>query len=278
MDGGQEFARVLADSLRFVYHVGAVTDVGAGMSTGWRTLPMAVTALLVAGRSVCEIEDDPAREVQAGTAICLPAGVRHRFTHPVAGVSWWSHVDFQVLATVDVLALIDAPRLFSGPIARRIGEINRDLAAIAVERPLVSAVCARQALGLALLSVIVDAAVPAPRSLEALRAAQRLAPVLAVVEHDLRAADVPHLARSAHLSPSRLHAVFLHAFACSPMQYVRRRRLQRARELLATTDLAVQDIAERAGFEDPFHFSRVFKKAHAASPSEYRQQMREVTF
>ncbi|MBA3708049.1 MAG: hypothetical protein H0W83_04400, partial [Planctomycetes bacterium] len=100
MDGGGEFARVLADSLRFTWHVGAVTEVAAGMSTGWRTMPMAVTALLVEGRSVAEIGDEPARDIHAGTAICLAAGVHHRFTHPVAGVSWWSHIDFEVLSSV----------------------------------------------------------------------------------------------------------------------------------------------------------------------------------
>jgi AraC-like DNA-binding protein len=277
MDGEREFARVLGDSLRFTYHVGAVTDVPAGMSTGWRILPMAMTALLLEGRSIMEIEDQAPREIHAGTAACLPAGVHHRFSHPVAGISWWSHCDFHVLSSVDVLGLVDAPRLFAGAVARRIGEINRELAQ-AGGGGLIARVCARQALGFDLLRVLVEASSPSPRSLEALRAAQRLAPVLSAVERNLKSADIPELSRLAELSPSRLNTVFARAFACSPMQYVRRRRLQRARELLATTDAAVNEVAERAGYDDPFHFSRAFKQAHGVSPSDYRAQMREVTY
>jgi AraC-like DNA-binding protein len=62
------------------------------------------------------------------------------------------------------------------------------------------------------------------------------------------------------------------------MQYVRRRRLQLARELLTTTSLSIGEVAERSGYDDQFHFSRAFKQAHGVNPSAYRQQMSAMLF
>ncbi len=279
IDARGEFARVLADSLRFTYDSDGSAVVPAGYTTGWRIMPTAVVALLVEGRAIVEIEDARARSYEGGTAICIPAGVHHRVSHPIAGIAATSHVGFHVFGTLDVLSLITVPGFLRGRAARRIGEINRELSALATsQRGLLSDVCARQALGLALLRVLVDEATVTPRAIEALRSAQRLAPVLAAVDRDLRSVDLAAMARLAGLSRSRLHAVFTQAFGRSPMQYVRYRRLQRARECLATTDLPIHEVAEVSGFDDQFHFSRAFKQAHGSSPSDYRRQVSAAMF
>lgn len=52
--------------------------------------------------------------------------------------------------------------------------------------------------------------------------------------------------------------------------YVQRLRIQRAKHLLAHTSLTVAEIARQCGFEDPFYFSRAFKKIEGIGPSGYR--------
>ncbi|MNG12783.1 HTH-type transcriptional activator Btr [compost metagenome] len=59
------------------------------------------------------------------------------------------------------------------------------------------------------------------------------------------------------------------------VHYLKRLRIERARELLATTDFKVYEISEKAGFENVKHFSRVFKEMEGVSPQEYRD-LREV--
>ena len=57
----------------------------------------------------------------------------------------------------------------------------------------------------------------------------------------------------------------------SPSQYLRRLKLNKAANLMLTTDLTIKEIAFRVGFDDPYHFSKNFKKSHGKSPDNYRK-------
>jgi len=56
-----------------------------------------------------------------------------------------------------------------------------------------------------------------------------------------------------------------------PSQWIRERRLARAKELLETTEMTVTDICFASGFENVSHFSRLFKEHYRHSPSSYRK-------
>lgn len=56
----------------------------------------------------------------------------------------------------------------------------------------------------------------------------------------------------------------------TPHDYITRLKLNRAASLLLTSNLPVKQVAAMVGFEDPYHFSRNFKKFHGLSPSHYR--------
>jgi AraC family transcriptional regulator of arabinose operon len=98
-----------------------------------------------------------------------------------------------------------------------------------------------------------------------------------VVDEASRRLDEPlsvaALARWSRLSPSRLAHLFRESLGVSPMQYVERLRIERAKQLLEHSDLPVAAVARRVGFADPFHFSRRFKKSAGSSPSEYRERL-----
>lgn len=56
-------------------------------------------------------------------------------------------------------------------------------------------------------------------------------------------------------------------------QYIHQLRTQRAKYLLQNTAKTVKAIAEDVGYQDPFHFSRIFKKLTGISPQHYRSQV-----
>lgn len=256
-----------------VQHAG-VTPISDPHATGWRTLPGAVTAEIVGGCDLMEFDDRPTVRSGIGDAICVRAGVRHRFILATAkAVSRWSHIQWTVLGGLDLLAAIDPPLVIPGPAAVALGDANQALAETIATDSLVS-IARRRSACYRLLEVIIGACPEPARGLGALRAAERLAPALARI--DARLDDpglgMAELARSCRLSPSRFHAVFKEALGEAPVRWVQRRRMARAEQLLLAGELKVHEVGERCGWTDPFHFSRLFKRLHGVSPQGYREQ------
>ena len=86
---------------------------------------------------------------------------------------------------------------------------------------------------------------------------------------------IEDLARSAHMSPSNLFAVFKKEFGISPITYVNQYRLSMAAEYLLEKDASVTEIALMAGFHDALYFSKMFHKLYQVSPREYRKQHKD---
>jgi AraC family transcriptional regulator, exoenzyme S synthesis regulatory protein ExsA len=61
----------------------------------------------------------------------------------------------------------------------------------------------------------------------------------------------------------------------SPIKWIRNRRLDKAKELLAETVLSVTDVCFSTGFENIAHFSKVFKERFGLPQSEFRKLLRE---
>ncbi len=272
------FLRLIEDSLTFTWDCGACTPVAQPHTTGWRILPWLVTAHLVDVSSVLDTADGSQLLVQDETS-CLPADLHHRLTlvGQTAGVSRWSHTRFTLFGGLDALRVIAPPLVLRGPAAREVGEINAQLAVLADHGITdLRAISQRKALGFTLLRLVAEQSPVRPAGLDLLRGAQRLAPVLTAVDVGLgdEEFDLASLARIAGLSPSRFHAVFREALGMAPSRWLQQRRLARARELLLGSELPVNVVAARAGFGDPFHFSRLFKRIHGIAPLAYRGQPR----
>ena len=87
--------------------------------------------------------------------------------------------------------------------------------------------------------------------------------------------DVRSLA--AHAGYSRFHFIraFRSAYGETPAQYLGRRRIERARDLLALANLTVREVADLVGFTSQGAFSTRFKATVGMTPTEYRQRMVE---
>lgn len=90
-----------------------------------------------------------------------------------------------------------------------------------------------------------------------------------------RELTLEQMAQSVKLSRSRMHYLFRTQLGMPAIQYVRMRRLERARDLLKTTSLSVKEIRARVGMQDRSHFARQFKKTYGVTPSQYRRAVAE---
>jgi AraC family transcriptional regulator len=86
------------------------------------------------------------------------------------------------------------------------------------------------------------------------------------------AEDLPlnEVAHAACVSPYHFHRLFREVFGETPNQYLQRKRLQRARELLESSDRGVTEISMHVGFESSTSFSALFRRTFGCSPREYR--------
>ncbi|WP_250443691.1 helix-turn-helix domain-containing protein [Actinotalea sp. C106] len=81
---------------------------------------------------------------------------------------------------------------------------------------------------------------------------------------------VADLAALVGVSPSHLSALVHRATGGGVIAHHTALRMARARHLLDTTDQAVGVVAREVGYTDPFYFSRLFRRTHGESPSQYR--------
>lgn len=100
----------------------------------------------------------------------------------------------------------------------------------------------------------------------------RLRQAIRLLSEDLsRPLDLEALARSLNLSPSRLRHLFKDETGLTPAQYLKRLRIERARELFEGTFLSLKEVMLQVGLGDESHFVRDFKKAHGMPPVSYRR-------
>lgn len=101
---------------------------------------------------------------------------------------------------------------------------------------------------------------------------ERLARVLVYIQQQLdEPLSLEELAERAHISPFHFHHVFTGMVGETPMGHIRRLRLERAAARLKHGRRSVVEIALEAGYETHEAFSRAFKIAFSASPSQFRR-------
>lgn len=96
--------------------------------------------------------------------------------------------------------------------------------------------------------------------------------LLNIRSQDRCAESVDSLADSLSVSRATLHRQFCEHLGLSPKQVLQEHRVERAHQLLTTTDLPVEDIAVTCGFAHASSFVHAFRQVHACTPGEFRRQ------
>jgi AraC family transcriptional regulator len=87
---------------------------------------------------------------------------------------------------------------------------------------------------------------------------------------NLTVADMANLVQ---MGPCHFARAFKESTNMPPHQFVLRRRIERALQMLKETQVNLASVAYELGFSSQGHFSTVFRKAAGVSPSEYRQDV-----
>lgn len=98
-----------------------------------------------------------------------------------------------------------------------------------------------------------------------------------VADHYPTANPVARMAEKSGLPERTFKRRFHKATGYAPLDYVQTLRVEEAKQVLETTNDAIDDIAVEVGYEDPNSFRRLFKRTTGISPSQYRRRFKNVS-
>ena len=85
----------------------------------------------------------------------------------------------------------------------------------------------------------------------------------------LHLGTLEQIGKECHIDPAYLCRLFRRFDHQSPYQYLMRLKMRHAAQRLQSPGVVVKQVADEVGFEDPAHFSRVFKKTEGLSPAQF---------
>ncbi len=89
--------------------------------------------------------------------------------------------------------------------------------------------------------------------------------------------DTDALCKAMSLSRTQLFRRLKSLIRQAPANYIRSIRLQKAKELLETTDLTVGEVVFKTGFQTLSHFTNIFQKQYGVLPSVFRRSNKSAT-
>lgn len=90
---------------------------------------------------------------------------------------------------------------------------------------------------------------------------------------ELERLTIDQLAYRVGFAPRTFRNAFKAATSRNPYEYMVERRIEQAAGLLARSDSRIRDIALAVGYDDPYHFSRVFHRVMGVPPQRYREMV-----
>ena len=94
------------------------------------------------------------------------------------------------------------------------------------------------------------------------------------IQSNYASVQIKNVADYIGLNRTYFTEIFKEKMYMSPQDYLMKTRMYHACELLETTDLPIQVIASRVGYENPLTFSKIFKRKMDMSPLNYRAAKR----
>lgn len=219
---------------------------------------------------------DVSYHLHPGEAALIFPNQFHHFLDVDAGALDWLFITFELAQDTPIAALKNAPRILDATHLKLLGLLLDEYVNPADgEQPdPVEISC--------LLARLLRRMVPAPLTPEKRRNIHSGDDVRDVIlenincyvrTHLTEPTTIAKLADALGYSVSYVRTVFRTRLGVSLGKYIRESRLSHASTLLGSTELNVSEVAERAGFDSLFVFSRAFKKAFGVSPKVYSQRV-----
>jgi two-component system, response regulator YesN len=92
-----------------------------------------------------------------------------------------------------------------------------------------------------------------------------------VNDHLNRQISLKEVAEFVHLNASYFSVLFKEQTRLTFSEYITRKKIQMAKNLLLTTDLSIEEIAHKTGYQTAKYFIKLFRELEGTTPSKYRK-------
>ncbi len=236
-----------------------------------RRMPQQAVIVLICVRGSGWVEAAGERTtVGPGQVVLIPPGIAHHYEadDDDPWTLWWFHVEGRLVAEWCRLAgLRSAPsvRDLDDP-AEAAGLVQEILTRLRTDTTSANILAAAGVAWHLLTLLLIHRARPSS-SVDAIESAAAY-----LREHYASAMTVAQVAARTSLSTSHFAALFRDRIGQSVHSYIVDVRMSKAREMLDLSSASIGDVAAAVGYDDPFYFSRQFRKTHGMTPTAYRSR------
>jgi AraC-like DNA-binding protein/quercetin dioxygenase-like cupin family protein len=217
------------------------------------------------GHIQCAVEGNGVFQTQPGMVLVLPPRLVHQDLAITAYSQYYLHLERprQFANLEEPLALNDDTQ---HSLERLLDSIAAEWHTSLLHREQMLGLCAQQ------LELVLDRLsqqTAANASEQMVRAVEHL-----IEERYVQNPSIRELALEVGLAPSTMRALFAGLRGYSPKEYMQQIRLKRVIELIRSTSLSLEEIAELVGYDSASHLSRHVKQATNLTPGAFRANIK----
>lgn len=261
-----EYNDIFSD-MYITYYYGGLT----GCTASWKDYDTVCTYskvyYIIQGECEIVIEGSVYR-AEAGDMFLIPSGTKHSFYHINDNLitKYWFHFDFMSGNACFIKTLKLPYRIKIGIKEEYIGQF-KEIFKSAKQNNIASQLeCKAGIIKLVSMYIAASSANAVVHS-----KSNALDGILGYINNNLeKSITLNMLAEMAHLHPNYFIKFFKENIGMSPIKYINRQRMERAKLMLENTDMTIGEIMSKVGFSDPGHFSKFFKANIGYSPKQFR--------
>ncbi len=261
------------DNMYITYYYGGLT----GCTASWKAYDKICTYskfyYIISGECELDIEGEKYRAA-AGDIFLIPSGIKHSFYHINDNLitKYWFHFNFKTGNECFVKKL-NLPYMINIGIKEDFVNKFKDIFRLEAEDDISSQLACKSGI----IDLVSMYTAVSNRNTAVRKEAKSLKGLLAYISDNLdKHITLNMLAERIHLHPNYFIKFFKENVGISPIKYINRQRVERAKILLESTDMTISEIMVSVGFSDLGHFSKFFKANIGYSPKQFREFFKAV--
>lgn len=206
-----------------------------------------------------------------GQLFLLPEGVLQSYStiNTNTFLKYWCHFTAKT-GDINLFSIVKVPYYIDVQDTKYVEEVFRRMMALRKSDELTAKLKLKAEMSM-LISYYLDSVGQGEILLNPSTNLTQLGNILEYIDENLsEGLTIQGLAKTFFLHPNSLARLFKAHIGSSPMQYLHLKTIDKAKHLLSSTDLSINEVASAVGFKDQFYFSKYFKKSVGFTPSEYR--------